>query len=253
MLKLVDVCTYYGTIQVLYDVSLEVKQGSAVAVLGRNGMGKTTTVHSIVSFTPPRSGAVCFKGETITSLRPYQIAQMGLALVPQGRRIFTSLSVEENLIMGARREEKKAYSLEMIYSLFPILKVRKQLKASSLSGGEQQILSIGRALMTNPDMLLMDEPTEGLAPVIIQELGGIIDKLKGAGISILLVEQNAAAALAISNYAAVMENGRIVLDGTPEKLISHEDVREFYLGILGEEEKGYRDVKQYTRTRRWWG
>ena len=233
MLKLVDVCTYYGTIQVLYDVSLEVKQGSAVAVLGRNGMGKTTTVHSIVSFTPPRSGAVCFKGETITSLRPYQIAQMGLALVPQGRRIFTSLSVEENLIMGARREEKKAYSLEMIYSLFPILKVRKQLKASSLSGGEQQILSIGRALMTNPDMLLMDEPTEGLAPVIIQELSRIITQLKGAGISILLVEQNLQLAFDVSEYVYIISNGRIVYDSTTERFKSDEEAQSNYLFVAG--------------------
>lgn len=233
MLKLVDVCTYYGTIQVLYDVSLEVKQGSAVAVLGRNGMGKTTTVHSIVSFTPPRSGAVYFKGETITSLRPYQIAQMGLALVPQGRRIFTSLSVEENLIMGARREEKKAYSLEMIYSLFPILKVRKQLKASSLSGGEQQMLSIGRALMTNPDMLLMDEPTEGLAPVIIQELSRIITQLKGAGISILLVEQNLQLAFDVSEYVYIISNGRIVYDSTTETFKSDEEAQSNYLFVAG--------------------
>jgi branched-chain amino acid transport system ATP-binding protein len=231
ILKLVDVCTYYGTTQVLHKVSLEVKQGSIVALLGRNGMGKTTTVHSIIGFTSPKSGSVDFKGERITCLRPYQIAQMGLAIVPQGRRIFASLSVEENLTMGARRMEYRDYSLERIYSLFPVLEARKRFRANTLSGGEQQMLSFGRALMTNPDLLLMDEPSEGLAPLIVKELGRIMTQLVGEGISILLVEQNLQLVFDVSEYVYIISKGSIVYDSTIEKLRSDEEAQNNYLFV----------------------
>jgi branched-chain amino acid transport system ATP-binding protein len=216
---------------VLHKVSLEVKQGSIVALLGRNGMGKTTTVHSIIGFTSPKSGSVDFKGERITCLRPYQIAQMGLAIVPQGRRIFASLSVEENLTMGARRMEYRDYSLERIYSLFPVLEARKRFRANTLSGGEQQMLSFGRALMTNPDLLLMDEPSEGLAPLIVKELGRIMTQLVGEGISILLVEQNLQLVFDVSEYVYIISKGSIVYDSTIEKLRSDEEAQNNYLFV----------------------
>jgi len=232
MLELVDVHTYYGESHVLHGISLNVDQGSVVALLGRNGMGKTTTIRSIIGFTPPRHGTVRFKGKDITSLQPHQIAQMGIGLVPQGRHIFPSLSVRENLTMSARNPGKpKAWTLDRVYSLFPILKERANLKGTLLSGGEQQMLSICRALMTNPDLLLMDEPSEGLAPIIVKEIGGIIGQLKASGFSILLVEQSLPMALAVADYTYVVSKGRIVYESTPEELEKNEKVKNIYLGV----------------------
>src|SRR4030066_1670109 len=179
MLKLNDIHTYYGASYVLQGISLEVAKCSVVALLGRNGMGKTTTIRSIIGFTPPRRGVIRFKGKEIIGLQPHQISQMGIGLVPQGRRIFPSLSVKENLLMSARGEgDAGAWTLDKVYSLFPILKERATYKGNLLSGGEQQMLTIARALMTNPDLLLMDEPSEGLAPIIVQDVGRIIRQLK---------------------------------------------------------------------------
>ena len=234
MLKLVDVHTYYGESHVLQGISLEVKEGSAVALLGRNGMGKTTTLHSIIGFTPPRSGKVIFKGKELTGLQPYQIAQMGVALVPQGRRIFPSLSVRENLTMSARsRGKEDGWSLDRVYSLFPILKERANLKGGVLSGGEQQMLSISRALMTNPDLILIDEPSEGLAPLIVQELKGIIGQLHQRDFSILLVEQNMTLALGTADHVYITNKGVIVYESSPEELRENEEVQARYLGASG--------------------
>ena len=234
MLKLVDVHTYYGESYVLQGISLEVKKGSVVALLGRNGMGKTTTIRSIIGFTPARRGKVLFKGKDITSLPPYQIAQMNIGLIPQGRRIFPSLSVEENLTMAARGGGKTgAWTLDRLYSLFPVLKERASYKGNLLSGGEQQMLSIARSLMTNPDLLLMDEPSEGLAPIIVQEIGHIIRQLKENGFSILLVEQNLLMALRVADYVYIMSKGTIVYEGTPEELRDNEEVKAKYLGVTG--------------------
>jgi len=232
MLQLVDVHAYYGESYVLQGISLEVKGGSVVALLGRNGMGKTTTIRSIIGFTPPRRGVVRFKGKDITRLQSYQIAQMGIGLVPQGRHIFPSLNVEENLTMAATtRGKTEAWTLDTVYSRFPLLKERAKLASNRLSGGEQQMLAIGRALMTNPDLLLMDEPSEGLAPLIVREIGRIIGQLKESGFSILLVEQNFSMALAVADYSYIISKGVIVYESTPEELRGNEEVKAKYLGV----------------------
>lgn len=234
MLEVADIHTYYGESYVLQGISLEVKEGSVVALLGRNGMGKTTTIRSIMGFTPPRRGAVRFKGKDITGLQPYQIAQMGIGLIPQGRFPFPSLSVEENLTMAARtRGKAEAWSLDRVYPLFPILKERAKYKGNLLSGGEQQMLTIARALMTNPDLLLMDEPSEGLAPLIVQEVGRIISQLKQSGFSILLVEQNLPMALSVADYVYLISKGVIVYQSTPEELRGNEEAKTKYLGVTG--------------------
>jgi len=230
MLELVDVHTYYGESHVLHGISLKVEEGSVVALLGRNGMGKTTAIRSIIGFSPPRDGEVRFKEKAITHLKSFQIAQMGIGLIPQGRDLFPSLSVKENLTMAARsRGRAGAWSLDKVYAHFPLLKERENLKGNLLSGGEQQMLAIGRALMTNPDLLLMDEPSEGLAPKIVREIGHIIRMLKDSGFSILIVEQNYPLALKVANYAYIISKGRIVYQSTPDELEANEEIKVKYL------------------------
>jgi len=232
VLELSDIHTFYGESHVLQGISLNVDQGSVVALLGRNGMGKTTTISSIIGLTPPRSGVIRFKGNDITGFQPFQIAQLGIGYVPQGRHIFRSLTVKENLTMSARNTEKNgAWSLDRVYSLFPILKERANLAGTLLSGGEQQMLNIARALMTNPDLLLMDEPSEGLAPIIVHEIGKIIAQLKRSGFSILLVEQNLPMTLSVTDYAYVISRGTIVYKSKPEELEKNEEVKNTYLGV----------------------
>jgi branched-chain amino acid transport system ATP-binding protein len=232
VLELFDIHTYYGESYTLKGISLRVREGSVVALLGRNGMGKTTTIRSIIGFTPARRGVIRFKGKEITDMQPYQIAQLGIGLIPQGRRIFPSLSVEENLTMSARREGKsEGWSIDRVYSLFPSLKNRSKHKGNLLSGGEQQMLTIGRALMTNPDLLLMDEPSEGLAPVVVRQVEQTIDKLKKSGFSILLVEQNLHLALAVADYIYILSKGVIVYESTPEKLKENETAKAKHLGL----------------------
>ncbi len=232
VLELDDIHTYYGESHVLQGVSLKVEEGSVVALLGRNGMGKTTTIHSIIGFTSPRCGRVTFKGKELIGLQPHKIAQMGIALVPQGRCIFPSLNVRENLTMAARGGGKSgAWSLDRVYSLFPILKERANYKGNLLSGGEQQMLSIARALMTNPTLLLMDEPSEGLAPLIVRELGNVINQLHNDGLPILLVEQNLNMTLAIADYVYILSKGRIVYDSAPADLRKNEEAKTCYLGV----------------------
>lgn len=234
MLELVDVHTYYATSHVLRGVTLSVGGGSAVALLGRNGMGKTTTIHSIIGFVPPRQGAVRFQGEDIMGLPSHRIAKKGIGLVPQGRRIFPSLTVKENLTMAARNGAgPDAWSLERVYSLFPILEERAQYKGTLLSGGEQQMLCIGRALMTNPALLLLDEPSEGLAPIVVAEIGRVIRQLRGSSLSILLVEQNLYSALEIADYIYIISKGEIVYGGTPEELSNDGDIQTKYLTATG--------------------
>jgi branched-chain amino acid transport system ATP-binding protein len=232
MLELVDVHTFYAENHILNGISLEVKEHSVVALLGRNGMGKTTIVRSIIGFTPPRSGVVRFKGKQISGLPSYQICQTGLALAPQGRAIFPSLSVEENLTLGERGGKKDGgWSLERVYSLFPRLKERARNKGNLLSGGEQQMLCIGRALLTNPELLLMDEPSEGLAPMIVREIGDLVLQLKSSGLSVLLVEQNLPLALGVSDYVYIVSKGEIVYRSTPDELMRDRQKQNKYLGV----------------------
>jgi len=228
MLDVEDIHTYYGDSHILHGVSLRVGAGEAVALLGRNGAGKTTVIRSIVGFTPPRAGRIVFEGAAIHGWPAYRIARLGLALVPQGRRIFAPLSVRENLLLGARAE---GWSLSRIFELFPRLKERQEQAGGTLSGGEQQMLAIGRALLTNGRMLLLDEPSEGLAPLIVREIGRIVHGLKGARLSILLIEQNYHLALRVADRVYVMNKGRIVYEGTPASLEGDEDVKRRYLGV----------------------
>jgi len=220
--------TYYGDSHILHGVSLAVAPGEAVALLGRNGAGKTTMIRSIVGFTPPRAGRIVFDGDAIHGWPTYRIARRGLALVPQGRRIFAPLSVRENLLLGARAD---GWTLERVFALFPRLGERQEQAAGTLSGGEQQMLAIGRALLTNARMLLLDEPSEGLAPLIVREIGRIVQGLKGERLSILLVEQNYHLALRVADRVYVMNKGQIVYEGTPAGLERDEEVKRRYLGV----------------------
>lgn len=232
LLELKDIHTYYGDVFVLQGLSLKVNEGSVVALLGRNGMGKTTTIRSIIGFTPPRTGEIIFRGSNIAGSPPYRIARMGIGLVPQGRVIFPSLTVKENLTMASRRSDKdKNWTLDRIYSIFPILKERANNKGTLLSGGEQQMLCIARALMTNPALLLMDEPSEGLAPIVIDEVGSIISQLKQSGFSILLVEQNLSMALDVADYVYIINKGVIVYESTPKELEANEEIKARFLGV----------------------
>jgi len=220
--------TYYGDSHILHGVSLSVAPGEAVALLGRNGAGKTTVIRSIVGFTPPREGRIVLDGEAIHGWPAYRITRRGLALVPQGRRIFAPLSVRENLLLGARAD---GWTLDGIFALFPRLRERQEQAAGTLSGGEQQMLAIGRALLTNGRMLLLDEPSEGLAPLMVREIGNIVQGLKGGRLSILLVEQNYHLALRVADRVYVMNKGQIVYEGTPASLERDEDVKRRYLGV----------------------
>lgn len=234
MLELIDIHTYYGESYVLQGLSMSVGEGSVVALLGRNGMGKTTTIRSIIGFNPARRGSIRFKGQEITAAKSYRIAQLGIGLVPQGRQIFPSLSVQENLTVSARGSVKSSpWDLQRVYSLFPALRSRAKNRGNQLSGGEQQMLAIGRALMTNPDLILMDEPSEGLAPVIVRELSQIIARLKDRGFSILLVEQNLPMALELADYVYVIDRGRIVYEALPEEFKRNAEVQAKYLGVTG--------------------
>jgi branched-chain amino acid transport system ATP-binding protein len=221
--------TYYGESHVLHGISLRVDPGEVLAILGRNGMGKTTLIRSIVGFTPPREGHVRYKGVDITRRPPFRMVDMGMALVPQGRRVFPSLSVRENLEVA--RHGQGRWSLEQVYALFPRLRERAANRANKLSGGEQQMLAIGRALMSNPELLLLDEPTEGLAPLLVREVGRVIAELKRGGLSILLVEQNLGLAISVADRVHVLSRGQIVHAGTPGELMRDEDVKARYLGV----------------------
>jgi branched-chain amino acid transport system ATP-binding protein len=229
VLAVADVHTYYGDSHVLHGVSLAVAPGEVVAMLGRNGMGKTTLIRSIVGFTPPRAGRVSFRGADITEWSPFRRVERGMALVPQGRRIFASLSVRENLDVA--RGGQGRWDREQVYELFPRLRERAGNRANKLSGGEQQMLAIGRSLMSNPELLLMDEPTEGLAPLLVAQVAQAIRELKRAGLSILLVEQNLPMAAAVADRVHVLNRGAIVYSGTPAQLLADEDVKSRYLGV----------------------
>jgi len=231
ILEVHDIHTFYGEAYVLQGLSLTLEQGQILGLLGRNGVGKTTLVNSIVGFNPPRRGKIIFKGADISQVSSFETVRGGMGLVPQGRRVFPSLSVEENLLVAARGIERHGWDLERVYRLFPRLRERRNQRARTLSGGEQQMLAIGRGLMTNPDCLIMDEPSEGLAPIIIQGVWEAIGKLKQEGLSILLVEQNASLALKLVDYVHVMSKGQVVYSARPDELWANDQVKSSYLGI----------------------
>ncbi|QEQ97821.1 ABC transporter ATP-binding protein [Neptunomonas concharum] len=232
MLKLENVNTHYGQIQALHDISLEVKQGEIVTLIGANGAGKTTLMMTICGDPRASSGKIFFDNEEISSVNTPEIMRKGLAVVPEGRRVFSRLTVQENLHMGAYFRSKAEYeeTLEQVLALFPRLQERIDQRAGTMSGGEQQMLAIGRAMMSRPRMILLDEPSLGLAPIIIQQIFDIIEKLRDDGVTIFLVEQNANQALRIADRGYVMENGRVTLSDTGAALLVNEDVRKAYLG-----------------------
>lgn len=234
MLNVGEIHTFYGESHIIQGISLEVAKKSLVAVLGRNGVGKTTLIHSINGFTPPRKGKIFFKGIDITHVPAHRIAQMGISIVPQGRRIFPSLTAKENLSIAAKGDKKaRDLSIGRIFDMFPGLKERASHRGNELSGGEQQMLAIGRALVGNPELILLDEPSEGLAPLLIQEVAEAIVKMKDLGISMLLVEQDVDTALELADFAYIVSKGRIVYESDPDTLAQNESVKIKYLGVGG--------------------
>jgi branched-chain amino acid transport system ATP-binding protein len=252
---------YHNVILVLKGMSLKVEEGQIVTVLGNNGAGKTTTLKAISGLLKSEDGEVTdgqiqFMGNRIDKKYPEEIVRMGIFQVMEGRRVFEDLTVEENLIAGGHTNKSRTRlkeDMDMVYNYFPRLRDRKKVLAGYISGGEQQMLVIGRGLMAAPNLMLLDEPSMGLAPLLVSEIFGIIQQInKDEGVSVLLVEQNARLALSIATHGYVMENGRIVLDDTVDKLRENADVKEFYLGLteVGKK-KSYRDVKHYKRRKRW--
>lgn len=243
MLKVKSVATYYNNIRALNNVSLHISAGEIVSLIGSNGAGKTTMLNTVSGLIPPREGEIIFDDQDIVGLPPEKIVEMGISQVPEGRKLFTSLSVMDNLILGGyphlrkKNNQKKGQDdLNYIFHLFPVLAQRKPQLAGTLSGGEQQMLAIGRALMARPRLLLLDEPSMGLAPLLVKEIFRVIQQLRQAGTAILLVEQNARSALQICDRAYVLETGRIIIEGPPGELLENQLVKNAYLG------REYREV-----------
>jgi branched-chain amino acid transport system ATP-binding protein len=233
MLEVRGLQTYYGRSQVLFGVDLEIRKAEVISVLGRNGMGKTTTVRSVMGIARPRSGTISFEGKEIQDLPSYRIAQAGLGLVPEGRQVFPNLTVRENLVATAanRRSNPSPWTLERIFTLFPQLQERQRHYGNQLSGGEQQMLAVGRALMTNPRLLILDEATEGLAPLVRAEIYRSIERLKSEGLSILLIDKDVAALARVADRHYVLEKGRVVWSGTSAELNAAAEVQHRYLGV----------------------
>jgi branched-chain amino acid transport system ATP-binding protein len=229
MLKVDGIHTFYGLSHILFGVSLDVAQGEIVCLLGRNGAGKSTTMRSIMGLTPPRQGRIEFKGEAITGGKPYLLARKGIGYVPGDRRVFADLTVDDNLEISKRGSSEKGWGKESVYELFAPLRQIKFRRAGFLSGGEQQMLTIARALVTNPEFLLLDEPTEGLAPLIVKEIENQVFRLRDSGISILLAEQNIRSALRMSNRGYIIDNGEVRYHGSIEELRQNEEIRKKYL------------------------
>ncbi len=234
ILEVDDIYTSYGLSQILFGVSLNVDEGECVALLGRNGVGKTTTLRSIMGLTAPKSGKVTFRGEDITGKEAFRVAKMGLGFVPEERRIFPDLTVIENLETGRKAPatpHAKEWTVERVHEIFPVLAGLSERKGGYLSGGEQQMLTVGRTLMGNPDLLLLDEPSEGLAPLVVRDLSEQIARLKDEGITILLCEQNAKFATGLSDRAYILEKGQVRFGGTIDELQANEEIRDQYLGL----------------------
>jgi branched-chain amino acid transport system ATP-binding protein len=231
ILEIKEIHTYYGTSHILFGVSMEIEQGEAVCLLGRNGAGKTTTLRSIIGLTAPRSGSIKFKGKEIAGTPPYRIAPLGVGFVPDDRRIFTALTVRQNILIARREKQGAIWNLDRIYGLFPKLKDLDNHMGTQLSGGEQQMLTIARTLMTNPQLLLLDEPGEGLAPLVIQAMREQLGEIKKLGTTMLICEHNVGLATALSDRAYVMDKGTIRYQGTIEELRKNEEVRKKYLMV----------------------
>ncbi len=234
MLKASGLDVFYGDVQVLWEVSFEVRKGEIVALIGANGAGKTTTLATVSSLLRPRKGAVEFEGQPIHTRFPHDMVTLGIAHVPEARRLFPEMTVKENLLLGALTPEAKKSRpemLEKVYGYFPILKERARQQAGTLSGGEQQMAAIGRGLMSKPRILMLDEPSLGLSPLLVGEIFGVISEVHEAGVTVLLVEQNVFKTLSVADRAYVLENGRIVLEGTGSDLLANPHVRQAYLGI----------------------
>ncbi len=251
---------YNDVVLVLRGLSLSVPDGEIIALLGANGAGKTTALRAITGILGVHEGditkgSITFAGDRIDGKDPSSIVRLGMSQVLEGRRIFAEMSVDDNLRAGAFTNSSRASVVaahERVMDLFPVLQGRRKATAGYLSGGEQQMLAIGRALMADPKLLILDEPTLGLAPMLVQQIRDIIVDINAQGVSVLLIEQNANMALSIANYGYIMETGKIVMDGDPQKLLGDEDVKEFYLGLHTEgERKSFRDVKHYKRRKRW--
>jgi branched-chain amino acid transport system ATP-binding protein len=235
MLELINIHTFYGPIEALRGIDIEVKRGEIVSLIGNNGAGKSTTLMTISGVLRPEAGDIIFEGQSIRGIPPHRIVEMGISQVPEGRRIFPRLTIIENLEMGAYtkfkiKSSKLRVQLDRIYELFPVLKERQKQPGGTLSGGEQQMLAIGRALMSNPKLLLLDEPSLGLAPIIVSKIFRTIKEINKEGVTVLLVEQNARLALKLSDRGYVLENGRVVLEGKGEELLGNEQVKKAYLG-----------------------
>ncbi|MBQ3390138.1 MAG: ABC transporter ATP-binding protein [Firmicutes bacterium] len=233
MLKIENLNVHYGGIHALRGVNMHIEQGKIISLIGANGAGKSTTLRSIMGLVPKSDGKVIYKGEDITTTPTIKIVKGGISLTPEGRKVFPDLTVKENLLLGAYLRKNKAEiqkDLEWVYELFPRLLEREWQIAATLSGGEQQMLAVGRSLMSRPQLLMMDEPSLGLAPIIVKGIFDIIKQINEAGVSVLLIEQNAKAALEISDYAYVLETGTVVLEGPGKELITNDEVKKAYLG-----------------------
>ncbi|MEX0942767.1 MAG: ABC transporter ATP-binding protein [Pseudomonadales bacterium] len=247
MLELTNIETYYGPVMAIRGVSMRVESGQICVLLGANGAGKTTVLKTISGAMDPQKGKILFEGNEIQNMDPDKVARLGIGHVPEGREVFPFLSVQENLMMGAfsRKDDKIAQDLSVVYDYFPVLKEKRRQQAGYLSGGQQQMLAIGRALMLRPGLMLLDEPSLGLSPRLVREIGHIIKRLnEEQDMTILLVEQNATMALDIGTYGYVLENGRVVMEDTCQRLSAATDIQEFYLGMRKEGARGRRRWKQ---------
>ena len=261
MLSVTNLQVFYDhAVEAVRDVSLDVAEGRIVALLGSNGAGKSTVLKAICGVLYPEEGEITggsirYRNEPLAACPPYEIVQRGLVQVPEGRRLFDTLTVEENLRMGGyvRPAADAAAAMARVFALFPAIEAHRHRTAGYLSGGQQQMVAIGRALMGEPKLLLLDEPSLGLAPLIIDEIFNAIRRLRDErGLTVLLVEQNARLALSLADYGYIMERGRVVLDGSPQRLLDNDDVQEFYLGVhAGGQRRSMREVKHYKRRKRW--
>ena len=234
MLKVENVSAGYGLVQILWDVSFKIKEKEIVSIIGPNGAGKTTLVKTIIGLLPPKNGTIRFKGESIEKLPPYEIVKKGISMIPEGREIFPRMTVDENLRLGAYivpDKSKVKDSKEKVCQIFPVLKKKEKLLAQNLSGGEQQMLVIGRSLMSNPQLLILDEPSLGLAPIIVEKVLDTLSMINEDGVTILLVEQNIRDSLTISNRGYVLEEGKIIIEGEGRELLANSHIKEVYLGI----------------------